>query len=328
MDLANAEISYGAGLAGQLKWYELDGTGHIKQTREQLDNKEQITGHPYSEQGAVIDVRYATSGTLPYRGILDTLIFWHMALLGGPATSGAGDPYTHEGKYPGLGVDGPPSTSIVQGTDRTATASYKEFPGIVPISIKVSIEKGGFLTYAVEVNGNGDMTDASGETPPTIGQALRADQLVWEDIAHCKLGPAAEDITSLFRKLEYTLKANLVRRETPGSGRLAAAWDYDQKKGIELELSLTLKGERGDTMWGYWNAGTALLFDFLIQKSASRSFQIQGNKCEIPGEELDDTTFDEAGNSLLVFPLKFHYNAADLSPFIFTGLNGLSQILG
>ena len=330
MDLATAEVTYGAGLAGQTLWYELDGPGHLRQSKETVDNQNQITGTPYSDSGSVIVKHQRVAGPLKYRGILDPLIFWHMALLGGAVTTGAADPWIHTGVWPGLAVLGPPSTAIIQGTDRVATVSYKEFNGIVPQSIEVSIEKGGFLEYTVEVVGDGSMDAAAGETPPVPGAALAGNQLCWENIVHVKMGPAAEVLGALFRKLRYKLSANLIRLDSPASGKLAATWQYDQKVGITLELDLTVSGERGDTIWNYWNDPVAtgdLQFDFLIQKSASRSFNILGNKFEVIGDSMDDSQVDEAGLSLLTFGFKTHYVTADLSPFKVIGMNDFPALL-
>ena len=93
-----------------------------------------------------------------------------------------------------------------------------------------------------------------------------------------------------------------------------------------LEIDLTFKGERGDTLYNYWANRTDIKLDLLIQIDANNSLRFQMNQVKVKGDSGDNEVFDGIDHRVGL-PLRVDYDATDASPFIITGKNTLAAYL-
>ena len=320
MALTPAETSYNAGIlaASLTRWNKLTGPGIFVPDLVRETDQPEIKGHPYATETSRKKVEDRVEGSWELRADVQHLPFWIGALCSGVTTVGAADPWTHTAKWPGIATAAPISTSIIQGIDRALTASQWHFDGIVPQTVEIAIEGPGFITSTVSIVGSGKYTQVTGETPPAIDTAVGGDRLCFDQITTLALGTAGtESIKNIVRSMSIVLNANLVAEVVVGSGRQVNLWQYTND-GIVLEVTITVKGTKGDTLWNFWQADTKLKLDLLIEETATtRSIRLQGNAVYL-GKPTEG--FDELG-ATLELPLMFQFVVGDASPFIWTFKN-------
>jgi hypothetical protein len=144
--------------------------------------------------------------------------------------------------------------------------------------------------------------------------------------AGLKFGPlGTEDIGSLFRSMTMKLNCNVVQFPDAASGTKVGSVYYGQGAYPMLEVTLVVKGKRGDTIWNYWQNRTECIIDFDLTKDANDSIALAASSIYIdPEAEL--CSYDESG-PILTLPLKFYYNVADGYAWNWTTTNELTAIL-
>lgn len=332
--IGKREASYGAGIANVdlTQWFKLNGPGLFNPSKEADTDEEEITGHPYASDGGGQVTRRRVAGSIEYKGNLNLTHYLIAALLANNDTTGAGDPFTHLSKWPGSGVQRPFSFSVIQGTDRNTTSTFRKFNGVIPNSIELVIEESGPIITTCELIGDGSDEDASGVAAPAIDSAIEGNRYYYEHISQLQFGPALEDIRDIFRRCRIRLAANVETRDRPdrvhaSGGALVGEIHYPNTAPV-FEAELTVKGKRRDTAYNYWENGTKVQFDLklLVQAAPERSFRVQGNAVRVREDAPDIEAFDDFDH-VLNLPLRFEFNGADNSPYIFTTLSEVSAYL-
>lgn len=319
------EASYGAAVANAslTQFHKLQGPGLINLSRTVETDADAIKGHPYTTDGGAVVTEDRVKGSFEFKNNTDLTAFFIILALAKVSTSGISPDFTHVTKWPGSGVDAPWSTSIIQGKDRNQTSSFRKYDGIVPASVEFSIEKPGMILTKVELVGDGSDSDASAVVAPAINSAIDGgDRLYYEHLTTMGFGPAAESVLSIFRKLTVKLNTGLELKPRPDKLTKVAEIHYG-KEAPSLEVELVVKGRNGDTVYNYWKNRTKLQFNMLLQKSATRSLQLQGNAVRAAEDAPNPESFDGIDH-ILTLPLRFEYVTADASPFIWTAKNGIA----
>jgi hypothetical protein len=317
-DLANAEATYGAGVT-PATWFKLTGAGLFQREFEFDDDMKEITGHPYVSDGGAKVIRRSVSGSLEYKVNVDLLTYLVASICGGVTTTGSG-PYTHTVKWPGSGVVSPKTFSVIQASDRNSTASMFEYNGIYPNSVGFTVDQPGAILGTVELQGDGSQVATAGDSVPAIDSDTGGNRL-YQEQAVIKLGPSSQVVTTIFRSMSATWTADVQQRVLPSTAPLVGEIEYGED-APSLEVALTVKGQKGDTVWGYFNSETKVVFDITIT-DGTNSIQLVLSSARVMALE---EAFDGIDH-VLNMTLRSEYNATDASPWKFIGVNSVSAYL-
>ena len=322
LNYAVKEATYDATVTPGSVWHKVNGPGLIHHTKAEETDQDEITGHPYVSEGGGKVTEDRANGSIEFKGGLDLLTYFYAMLFANVSVSGVG-PFVHVIKWPGSGVLSPFSTSVIQCTDRQDVSNtQKEFAGVYPNSVELVIENPGSVQATVELLGSGTQTTDS-TAAPAIDSAVEGDRVRFENLV-VKLGPASEDVTSLFRRLTLRATADVRQIPLPGSGTTVGEIHYGTQAPI-LEGELVLKGQKGDTRYNYWANRTKVIFDMKLTTGA-KSLQVVANSAVVNADAGEIEGFDGIDHRLTL-PLRFEYNTSDASPFIITGTNDITAYL-
>lgn len=328
LKLGNKEASYGAGvdLSSGPQWYKVQGPGLFHLAQKQEDDSKDVKGHPFVSDGSSVITELHTKGTIEFKLNTELGMFLIAAAMAKVTTTGSTN-YTHVSKWPGAGVDAPWSFSVIQCTDRNNMSSCRQFNGVYVEDIEITLDKSGFVMCKANLKGDGSFVDASSITAPAINSALEGNRLHYEHLATMIMGPlGSESLQTIFRKLHIKIQTQVKEIRRPDAGLKVAEIHYGEA-APSLEVELTVRGRRGDTLYNYFTGQTKLIFDALLQISSTQSLRLQGNAVRIKEDASDPEHFDNTIDHCLKLPLRFEYLSADVSPFIFTGKNTVAAYL-
>ena len=143
-DYSVKEDAYGTPVpdVGITDWQKLTSPGLAIQTQDEDTDQDEISGHPYvSATGPFIHSK-RTRASLEFKAGVDFVIFVLASLFGNVA-SVAPTNFTHPIKWPGSGVDGRLSTSVIQATNRAVAATKRKFNGVFCNSFEMNLTETG-----------------------------------------------------------------------------------------------------------------------------------------------------------------------------------------
>ena len=328
--LAAKEATYGAGIAplsNLNQWFHLNGASLIAADMEEDTDEDEAKGFVgISESGGTVTAK-RSEGELEYKLNIELFPLFLKSLVANISTSGVTD-YTHLFKQPAGSVQSPHSFNVVQATDRLDTSTFFEYRGIVANNINLSLDGKKPWQCTVGLKGDGSELDASAVTAPSIGNSLLGTRLLKKHTT-LKLGPlGTEDVTDLIRELNITLNGDLQELELPSRGELVGRWDFAEKNPM-LEAEVVLAAKKGGTLYSYWRNRdtTKLIFDLLIENTATKSIRLQGNSVRVKAGNPNPVEYRNGIEQVVRLPLRFEYNVTDASHYIWTVKNQTATYL-
>lgn len=324
LNLGRREAAYGTPITPLETWYRFIEGNLLKRSLGVVDDANEVRGTQYPTKDSDLKIRESVKG--PFRFRLNTELFAYFvgAALGNVDTTGSG-PYTHVFTPPTPATNSPWSITAVQAQDRTDTATFKEYAGLVVNDLGFSI---GPDFGVIECDGNlmsdGGETAVPSTTPPDIATALEGSRVVSNNLT-VKFGATPDSVNTLFRSVNVRLNCNLVGVPNAASGLKFGAVYYSNGPNPELQVELVLKGRVGDTFYAAQQNQTALKFELALVRDANHEIKIESDAVKIdPEAEIID--YDETGQ-ILRMPLKFQYDVTAGLPWKITVKNQLAALL-
>jgi len=242
-------------------------------------------------------------------------VFW---LLGRVTTTGAG-PFTHVGKWPSICTLIPPSFSMIEGLDCPgSTGTIWLYKGMVVDSLTIEVNGKAAVVLTLNLKTDGSETAKASFTFPTSYAAVNR---LLGSMLTIKLGPALENISSVFRTLKITINAAMEEPPNVAAGVNVAEYQYgDQKPDLQIELSI--KGDKSHAVYGYYQNNTNVKFEALLQKAAGASVKLGCEKGVVkvtPGREGRETRLN-----ITYMP---EWNTTDDGPGTWTIINSVASYL-
>jgi len=323
------EASYGNSLDAASyidQMFELQEPALIDPTLEFVDDASFLKGHEWPEDtGKRILVAQDAEIPFNFPSSLEVMGLLLAFACGEVSTSGSSD-FEHTITMQDAcasGKDALPSTSVITGF-LGDTASYLQFNGVMINELTINIDSQGWLPVTGTLYTDGEQVDASSYTFPT---SFTSSDFVTGANTTFSIGPYGGTYTnysSIFRGLNFSINNNLDRGDARSNIGAAGIYLSELRFGErQITFNVTVQGHQGDAQWDYLIDGATLMVKAYVEKSATRSIQIELPKCELgnitPG-------FDGMRDTL---ELQFDafYDSTESSPVKLIVMNGVAEYL-
>ena len=279
-------------------------------------DEDELTGYAGATEHEVESKRGALQRKL--KAAVETIAAFLIWQLGRVTTAGSG-PYTHTLKWPQICTLNPPSFSLIEGLDCAgATGTFWEYKGIVVEQVVIEITGKGAVTMTVSVKHDGSETAEAAFTFPASFTAVNR---LLGSMAVVKLGPALENITSVLRSLKITIGSGIVEPPNISAGVYVAEYQYGDGKP-DLQIELSIKGDKSHAIYGYYQANTNVKFQCAITKAAGASVTLDCEKGVVKVEQGREGS--ETRLNVTYMP---EWNATNDGPGVWTIVNALATYL-
>lgn len=193
--------------------------------------------------------------------------------LGRITSSGTNPDFSHDAQWPLICTLNPPSYSLVEGLDCVGSSgTFLLYKGVVVDQFSLEVEGKSPVMLTLGNKHDGSET-AKGSFAFPAG--FVAENKLLGSMKSLKFGPlGTEDLTSILRTLKITINSGITEPPGGSAGVFVAEYQYADKRP-DLAIELSLKADKSHAVYGYQGVPpTVVKFDFLLQKSASRSVRL------------------------------------------------------
>lgn len=313
--LTKREAAFGTAIADAalLDMVKMKDIDFAKVKREYRTDEDEITGFGGPTEHEVVK-RTGTFGR-KFNASVETLaafIIWQLSRL---TTTGTG-PFTHTVRWPQICTLNPFSLSLIEGLDCPgSSATFLLYKGIVVEQTVIEIDGNNPVQFTVSFKTDGSETAKASFTFPASYAAVNR---LLGSMLTLKLGPALENVTSIFRKLKITTSAGIVEPPSAAAGVHVAEYQYGEQKP-DLAIEVTLKGDKSHALY---NFDGNVKFQMLLQKAAGLSAQLDCSQGVVEAEQEKEGR--ETRLNITYMP---EWNATEDGPGKWTFVNGVAAYL-